>query len=127
MSASTEPPRTAFSVLRGDIDRCEVPLNSADWEEFTAQCTEVRYAKGEVVFDVGAVPEGLLFVTGGVAAAELLLPDGRCIIHRFFEPGQVCTTITAAWYGTETADSIGAVGGVEGILIPWALWKDTYL
>lgn len=102
-------------------------LSDSDWQELIAQCSEVTFSKGHVVFDVGVIPDGLLFVTEGIAAAELILPDGRCIVHRFFERRQLCTTITAAWLGTETADSITTVSRAKGICIPRKFWLDAYL
>ncbi|MEO1171090.1 MAG: Crp/Fnr family transcriptional regulator [Myxococcota bacterium] len=127
MSLKTTPPNSAFAALLDDIERCDVSPSSDEWHEFSAQCAEVRFEKGREIFGIGAVPEGLLFVSDGIAAAELIIDDGRSIIYRFFEAGQMCTTITAAWYGTETADSIAAVAAVTGIVIPLELWKATYL
>ena len=127
MRPPTALPTPPFAVLRDDLERSNVPLSSSDWLGFTALCTEVSFRKGDVVFDIGAVPHALLFVTSGVAAAELLLPDGRSIIYRFFESSQMCTAITSAWNGTETADNITAMSALQGVSIPLAVWQDNYL
>lgn len=124
MSRPEAAPREA---LRRDIAQGPAAPSAEEWRAFEAACTEVAFRKDDVVFEMAAVPDGLLFVTDGVAAAELALSDGRSLIYRFFERGQYCTTITSAWYETGTHDSITAVTDLAGVMLPFRWWREQYL
>ncbi|MEL6187478.1 MAG: cyclic nucleotide-binding domain-containing protein [Myxococcota bacterium] len=127
MNPSLTPSPLALELLAADIRRQGVALEAEAWEALVKRCSGFQCARGEVVFAISEVPKHLLFVASGIAAAEWAMPDGRTIIHRFFERAQWCTTITSAIGGVETSDTIVAVAEMQGLLIPLEHWREAYL
>lgn len=112
-----------FDVLREDIAVHGKRLSESEWEQLAEQCRAVSIDKRKEVFTSQSRQESMLFVTRGVCAAQLAMPDGQIVISRFFEARDLCAVVEFAHMGESTENTILAITQVEGVIIPKKLWK----
>lgn len=112
-----------LDVLREDISLYGSALSETDWQEIADQCREVTIKKRDEVFTDQTKRKNMLFITQGVCAGQLTLPQGQVVISRFFEERDLCAVVEFAHLGEPTENVIIAVTPVEGVMIPKKLWK----
>ena len=117
------PPLVAF---RADVDAHGTEISDEAWEEFARECSEVGIEKRQEIFSDPQSASSIFFVTRGICAAQLVLPDGQLVISRFFEAGDVCAIIEFTNMGERTQNSMVAVTPVEGVSIPLNVWNSAH-
>ena len=117
-------------ALSQDIASLNIDLANNEWDEFSKICIEKRYSKNEILIEGDTqnnagplVAEYLIFITQGVAAAQIETRNGQRIVLRFFEAGDFSTPIRSGTRGEPDESSIIAITPVEGVLIPLAKWR----
>jgi len=122
-NSSPNPPLIAF---RADVDAHDTNISDEAWEALAHECSEALIERRKEVPSVQASGKFMFFVTHGICAGQLTQPDGRLVVSRFFEAGDICTTIELAQMGQRTQNSIVAVTNVEGVSIPMEVWNSAH-
>ncbi|MEO0461604.1 MAG: hypothetical protein AAF127_00610 [Pseudomonadota bacterium] len=117
------PPLIAF---RADVDAHDTNISDEAWEAVARECSEAFIERRNEVPSEPKSKGFMFFVTHGICAGQLAQPDGRLVVSRFFEAGDICTTIESAQMGQRTQNSIVAVTNVEGVSIPMEVWNSAH-
>ena len=104
--------------LRAALARLELfaSASEADLDAVMALAVERRYAEGETLFLRGDVGEGMIVVLQGRIRLSIVSAEGRELILREAEAGDVIGEIAVIDGGRRTADAVAAAPVVAGFI-----------
>lgn len=117
---------SARATFRADIESVVGDLDESEWSRIRTDCSEASYRPKDTIFDQKDIADRILFVASGITASEQVYEDGSSGIARFFETGQFCTNLTSLWHRQMAEDTLFAVTGVTGVLIPMSFFEREY-
>ena len=116
----------ALDAFRADIAGAIGDLQETQWDRIHTGCNPVSFYPKETIFGQKDIADRILFVASGITASEQVYEDGSSGIARFFETGQFCTNLTSLWHRQMAEDTLFAVTGVTGVLIPMSFFEREY-
>ncbi|MEM9000265.1 MAG: hypothetical protein AAGB24_08370 [Bacteroidota bacterium] len=115
-----------LAVLKADIEQYCPKLTEAEWRTFQNKLTPVSYKKGVIVFPSNKVCKHILFVSNGILASEYH-NQNKLVISRFFAEKGLCSNLVSLLNEEECNDQLVTMTSVQGVLIPYQVFLESYL
>jgi hypothetical protein len=97
----------------------------AKWNRFVEQTTELSVKKNVVILRQTEICREVLYITDGIAASEYVV-EGRNIISRFFQKGNICTNLISATTARPDCDDLISITPLQAISVPFDIFIAYY-
>ena len=114
-----------LAVLKTDIETSVSLVPDAEWNRFVEQTTELSVKKNAVILRQTEICREVLYITDGIAASEYVV-DGRNIISRFFQNGNICTNLISATKARPDCDNLISITPLQALSIPFNTFNEYY-
>ncbi|MEM0932882.1 MAG: hypothetical protein AAF575_04290 [Bacteroidota bacterium] len=115
-----------FEFFKRELDKYVEQPFEEEWKEFKRHIKQVSFKKGSIIFPHSKICVDMLFISKGIVITEYF-NENEQTITRFFKSKNLCSNISSFLTRSIVNDVVSAVTDTEGILIPHALFNNSYL
>lgn len=114
-----------LAALKADIEKTVSTAPEAEWRRFANQATGLSVKRNRVILRQTDICKDVLYIVKGIAASEYVV-DGKAVISRFFQPGDICTNVISAVAARPDCDNMISLTTLQAISIPLDIWLEYY-
>ena len=107
-------------ALKAEIETSVSPMPDAEWNRFVEHATELSVKKKVVILSQTEICREVLYITDGIAASEYVI-EGRIIISRFFQKGNICRNLISAATARPDCDNLISITPLQAVSIPFVI------